>query len=97
MAKDLLEGRQLDAGNLRFILGLKLRKLRQEKGLSLTDLAARAGMSVSYLSEIEGGRKHPKPDKLIRLAQALIHAPKLVGANAACETTSRSSFARGLS
>ena len=71
MAKDLLEGRQLDAGNLRFILGLKLRKLRQEKGLSLTDLASRAGMSVSYLSEIEGGRKHPKPDKLIRLAQAL--------------------------
>jgi hypothetical protein len=71
VAKDLLEGRQPDPGSLRFILGLKLRKLRQEKGLSLTDLAARAGISVSYLSEIEGGRKHPKPEKLIRLAQAL--------------------------
>ncbi|HUF90249.1 MAG TPA: XRE family transcriptional regulator [Gemmatimonadota bacterium] len=62
---------RLGAENLRFILGLKLRKHRQEKGLSLSDLAARAGISVSYLSEIENGRKHPKPEKLIRLAEAL--------------------------
>lgn len=62
---------RLGAENLRFILGLKLRKHRQEKGLSLSELAARAGISVSYLSEIESGRKHPKPEKLIRLAEAL--------------------------
>ena len=62
---------RLDAENLRFILGLKLRKLRQEKGLSLSNLAKAAGISVSYLSEIEAGRKHPKPEKLARLAQAL--------------------------
>ena len=30
---------RLDAESLRFILGLKLRKLRQEKGLSLSSLA----------------------------------------------------------
>ena len=57
--------------NLRFILGLKLRGRRQEKGLSLKRLAARTGMSISYLSEIETGRKYPKPDKLLRLADAL--------------------------
>ena len=71
MAKPPVQDARLDAENLRFILGLKLRKLRQEKHLSLSDLAARAGISVSYLSEIEGGRKHPKPEKLIRLAEAL--------------------------
>ena len=50
---------RLDAENLRFILGLKLRKLRQGKGMSLSGLAKGAGISVSYLSEIEAGRKHP--------------------------------------
>ncbi len=59
------------AENLRFILGLKLRSKRQEAGLSLKQLAARSGMSISYLSEIETGRKYPKPDKLLLLADAL--------------------------
>ncbi|GAB5521480.1 MAG: hypothetical protein RhofKO_37310 [Rhodothermales bacterium] len=58
------------AENIRFILGLKLKNLRQEHGLSLKDLAGRSGLSVSYLSEIEKGKKYPKPDKLLGLAQA---------------------------
>lgn len=57
--------------NLRFILGLKLRTLRHERGASLRDISDRAGLSVSYLSEIEKGRKYPKPDKLVDLASAL--------------------------
>ena len=65
MAKNLAQAR-LEPESLRFILGLKLRNLRQERGLSLTALAGQAGLSVSYLSEIEAGRKHPKPDKLLR-------------------------------
>jgi transcriptional regulator with XRE-family HTH domain len=59
------------AENLRFILGLKLRSRRQEAGLSLKQLAGRSGLSISYLSEIETGRKYPKPDKLLLLADAL--------------------------
>ncbi len=59
------------AENLRFILGLKLRGRRQEAGLSLKQLAGRTGLSISYLSEIETGRKYPKPDKLLLLADAL--------------------------
>lgn len=59
------------AENVRFILGLKLRGKRQEAGLSLKRLAGRTGVSISYLSEIETGRKYPKPDKLLRLADAL--------------------------
>ena len=57
--------------NLRFILGLKLRTLRQERGASLKDIAEHSGLSISYLSEIEKGKKYPKPDKIIDLAEAL--------------------------
>ena len=57
--------------NLRFILGLKLKNLRQAGGLSLKQLAATSGMSISYLSEIEKGKKYPKPEKLLGLARAL--------------------------
>lgn len=56
---------------LRLILGAKLRALRHERGLSLKALAKKAEMSVSYLSEIEQGKKYPKPDKLIDLSHAL--------------------------
>ena len=57
--------------NLRFILGLKLRTLRHDLDASLKTIADRSGLSVSYLSEIEKGRKYPKPDKLLDLAEAL--------------------------
>ena len=56
--------------NLRFILGLKLRRLRQKRGASLKEVSERSGLSVSYLSEIEKGKKYPKPDKILQLAQA---------------------------
>ena len=56
---------------LRLILGVKLRTLRQERGLGLKDVAKKAGLSVSYLSEIEQGKKYPKPDKLVDLSLAL--------------------------
>ncbi len=56
---------------LRLILGVKLRAHRQERGLGLKELAQAAGLSVSYLSEIEQGKKYPKPDKLVDLADAL--------------------------
>jgi transcriptional regulator with XRE-family HTH domain len=61
----------LDSEHLRYVLGLKLRSLRQEKGKPLNAIAARSGLSVSYLSEIEKGKKYPKPGKLIELAGAL--------------------------
>ncbi len=57
--------------NLRLILGLKLKKLRTDEGVSLREIADRAGLSVSYLSELEQGKKYPKPDKLFQLAEAL--------------------------
>jgi XRE family transcriptional regulator, fatty acid utilization regulator len=55
----------------RLLFGLKLRQLRQERGLSFAELAARTGLSVSYLNEIEKGKKLPRPDKLRDLARGL--------------------------
>jgi XRE family transcriptional regulator, fatty acid utilization regulator len=63
--------RRLTGEDLRFILGLKLKSLRQAKGLTLQALAGRCGLSVSYLSEIEKGKKYPKAEKLIAIARAL--------------------------
>jgi XRE family transcriptional regulator, fatty acid utilization regulator len=57
--------------NLRLVLGLKLRALRSARGWTLQNLAARTGVGYSYLSEIEQGKKYPKPAKLLALAEAL--------------------------
>ncbi|MDP5170714.1 MAG: XRE family transcriptional regulator [Bacteroidia bacterium] len=57
--------------NIRLIFGLKLKQLRQQKGLSFADLSKSSGLSVSYLNEIEKGKKYPKTDKIISLAEAL--------------------------
>lgn len=57
--------------SLRYLFGLKVRELRLQKKLSFQELAEASGMSISYLSEIEKGKKYPKGDKIIHLAKAL--------------------------
>ncbi|MDB5281311.1 MAG: helix-turn-helix domain protein [Bacteroidota bacterium] len=57
--------------NIRIIFGLKLKKLRSDSKLSLQELSAKSGVSISYLNEIENGKKYPKPDKITELAKAL--------------------------
>jgi len=56
---------------IKLILGLKLKQLRQEKQLSLNELAEKSSLSVSYLNEIEKGKKYPKAEKIAQLAKAL--------------------------
>jgi len=62
---------ELKEEDIRLILGLKLKRARQAEGLSLAELGQRTGLSVSYLNEIEKGRKYPKAEKLAALAKAL--------------------------
>lgn len=62
---------QISAPNIRFIFGLKLRQLRAENQLSLSQLSDKTGISKSYLNEIEKGKKYPKPEKIEALAIAL--------------------------
>jgi transcriptional regulator with XRE-family HTH domain len=61
----------MNTENLKIIFGIKIKSYRTELGLSLLKLSKKTGLAVSYLSEIESGKKYPKPDKLIRLADAL--------------------------
>lgn len=63
--------RTTDGQNLRFLFGIKLKQFRHQAGLTLKAFAERTGMSTSYLSEIEKGKKYPKPEKMIALAAAL--------------------------
>jgi len=57
--------------SLRLILGLRVRAWREERGWTLKAFGERSGLSISYLSEIEQGRKYPKPAKLLALARGL--------------------------
>jgi len=57
--------------NLRYIFGMKLRCFRQEKGFGLKQLAALTGLSASYINEIEKGKKYPKAEKIMMLAEGL--------------------------
>ncbi len=57
--------------HIKIIFGLKVKQLRQERNLSFAELALGTGMSISYLNEIEKGKKYPKEDKIELLARAL--------------------------
>jgi transcriptional regulator with XRE-family HTH domain len=55
-------------------LAVRLRKLRDAKGLSLDDVAREAKISKTYLWELERdttGAKKPSADVLLRIAKAL--------------------------
>ena len=52
----------INESNVKLIFGLKLRQLRQDKKLMLSELSKISGISVSYLTEIEQGKKFPKAD-----------------------------------
>ena len=62
---------RLTKNYIKLIFGLKLKQLRQNQKLSLSELASRSDLSVSYLNEIESGKKYPKSDKIAALAEAL--------------------------
>jgi DNA-binding XRE family transcriptional regulator len=55
----------------RELVGAELRRERQQRGERLTDVAARAGVSTQYLSEVERGLKDPSSEILEAVAGAL--------------------------
>lgn len=48
-----------------------LRELREQRGLSMTELAARAGLSRAMISFIEHELRNPTLDTLLRIAEVL--------------------------
>ena len=57
--------------SLRLVFGLKVRLLRQSKELTLQQLVDRTGIALSYLHDIENGKKYPSLEKITLLAKAL--------------------------
>ena len=51
--------------------GKRLRQFRIKRGWSQEELAYRVGIDVSYLSELETGKKEPCLRKIKELAQGL--------------------------
>jgi transcriptional regulator with XRE-family HTH domain/Zn-dependent peptidase ImmA (M78 family) len=60
-----------EADIVKLIFGLKIQHLRQEKSLSYQQLSDMTSLAISYLHGIEKGKKYPKADKILALAQAL--------------------------
>lgn len=55
-------------------IGRRIQRFRKEKGLTLAELAAKANISKSYLSELENGvgnHKRPSAETLYRIGKAL--------------------------
>lgn len=73
----LIEGEITDTG---LSLGEKIRIIRNEKNMSLQELADKVGISLSYLSEIERGTVYPALNTLKRIAGGLeVQAATLMG------------------
>jgi XRE family transcriptional regulator, fatty acid utilization regulator len=61
---------KLSEEKIKLIFGLKIKQLRIDANLSLQDLADKTGLSLSYINEIEKGKKYPKAEKIAALAEA---------------------------
>jgi transcriptional regulator with XRE-family HTH domain len=55
----------------RDVVASRLRSLREARGLSLRELASRAGVAVSFLSKIEAGKASPTIMSLVKILEAL--------------------------
>jgi transcriptional regulator with XRE-family HTH domain len=62
-------------------VGPRLKAIRKERGVTLSDLAERTGISKSTLSRLENGQRRPSLELLLPLAQAYrVAIDDLVGA-----------------
>lgn len=56
------------------MIGARIKRFREDKGLTATELAAKAEIAKSYLSALENGDAHPRRpsgETMYRLAEAL--------------------------
>jgi transcriptional regulator with XRE-family HTH domain len=57
--------------DLRTILSRNIKLYRNRRSLSQAELAARADISIAFLSNIERANKWPYPDTLVNIAKSL--------------------------
>lgn len=58
-------------------IGLKISKARQERGLSVQDLAKKAEVDPVTIYRLESGERKPRAATLARVVRALAKIPKL--------------------
>lgn len=63
---------------LRELLGVNVRRLRLEKGMSQDELCARAYLTQSYLSQVESGQRSVSIDAIDQLARGLAVTPDVL-------------------
>lgn len=68
-------------------LGPAIRAIRKAQGVSQIDLAARAQVSGSYLTNIEKGTRQPALDTALRIAHALKVPPEAITYTSTCTCT----------
>ena len=56
---------------IKAILGKNVKFFRYRKGYSQADLAEKANISITFLSNIERGLKYPKPDIISKISECL--------------------------
>ncbi len=61
----------MNAQLINIIFGMKVKQARTESDLTLSEFAALCDLSPSYVTEIEKGRKYPRNDKIMRMAEVL--------------------------
>lgn len=66
-------------GEVRHLLGSRLKELRQRRKLSQERLGDLSGLSRNYVNDIENGNRSPGIENVIRLAHGLdVSAPELL-------------------
>lgn len=52
-------------------LGVKIRRLRTEQGITQSQLGELVGVTAAYISHIEAAKRHPAPSLIRRILEAL--------------------------
>jgi XRE family transcriptional regulator, fatty acid utilization regulator len=52
-------------------LGLELRRIREERGLTVEELAERSGVSATTIRDVERGAREARGDTVAKLAKPL--------------------------
>ncbi|AET68617.1 putative transcriptional regulator with C-terminal CBS domains [Desulfosporosinus orientis DSM 765] len=62
--------------NIRILFGERVRKLRQDLGISQEELAFSSNLHRTYISDIERGTRNVSLDNIYKIAVALDISPK---------------------
>ncbi len=61
--------------DLRTLFGIRVRKLRQQKRLTLEKVSELSGLHATYLGEIERGIRNPALVSIVKIARGLNVTP----------------------